>query len=149
MESTPSTPADVASTGTVTPTGVVDWEFRQGTVRHDEWQLYCKGLKVVQDALDRLIENPPATVTLPQVARLLEIVNKIGRIASGLGYDTVEQRVPENAEFMIEVDTILERVFTIPSEGRDGTPPPSACSVLGSRPSTLDASSESTTHEQN
>ena len=98
----------------------VDWEFRQTSVRADEWQLYCKGLKVVQDALDRLIENPPSAVTLPPVARLLEIVNKIGRIASGLGYDTVEQRVPENAAFMIEVDAILQRVFSKPSESIGG-----------------------------
>jgi hypothetical protein len=101
-----------------TPTAMaeVDWEFRQATVRRDEWNVYCKGLKVVDEALDRLLKNPPSEVTFPQVARLLEIVNKIGRIASGLGYDTVEQRVPENAEFMIEVDAILQRVFGKPSE---------------------------------
>jgi hypothetical protein len=111
---------DTPQNAVTSPTDLIpatpDWDFRQGSVRHDEWNLYRKGLKVVEDALDRLIENPPPSVTLPQVARLLEVVNKIGRIASGLGYDAVEHRVPENAAFMIEVDSILERVFAKPND---------------------------------
>lgn len=99
-----------------------DFEFRQSAVRRDEWDLYCKGLKVVRDAFDRLIENPPPSVTLPQVARLLEVVNKIGRIASGLGYDAVEHRVPQDAAFMIEVDAILDRVFAKPPNETEKLP---------------------------
>src|SRR5688572_31648540 len=122
-----SKPSDIALVAPILPSGdvastPVDWEFRQSSVRRDEWQLYCKGLKVVQDALDRLIENPPSAVTLPQVARLLEIVNKIGRIASGLGFDAVEHRVAENAEFMIEVDAILQRVFSKPADNASPLP---------------------------
>jgi len=115
------------------PTALVpfepDFEFRQSAVRRDEWDLYCKGLKVVRDAFDRLIENPPPSVTLPQVARLLEVVNKIGRIASGLGYDDVEHRVPQDAAFMIEVDAILDRVFTKPEEPKPTSSLPSCPSV--------------------
>jgi hypothetical protein len=111
-----------------------DWDLRQGSVRRDEWNLYRKGLKVVEGALDRLIENPPHVVTLPQVARLLEVVNKMGRIASGLGYDSIEHRVPEDAAFMLEVDTILERVFTKPAQevptARSEDPVPSVTSVV-------------------
>ena len=101
-------------------------DFRQASVRFDEWELYRTGIRVVKQAFDRLIENPPQDVTFTQVARLLEVVNRIGRLSSELGFDTTEQRLPENTEFMLEVDSILTRVFAI--EGRDGAPSPSASS---------------------
>src|SRR5688500_14566780 len=108
-------PSDNQSTSTELLVPVApDVEYQQSTVRRDEWNLYLKGLKVVDAALDRLLENPRAYTSLSQLARLLETVNRIRRGACGLGFDAIEHRVSENAEFMIEVDAILQRVFSKP-----------------------------------
>lgn len=107
MDSLPAPPPLDATTELVAP----EADVRQSTVRFDEWRLYRKGLQVVESALDRLLANPPRDITLPHVSRFLEVVNRLGRITSGLGYDAVEEHAPVNAHLMIEVDAILARIY--------------------------------------
>ncbi len=101
------------------PILTTDWESRQDSVRDQEWELYRKGLKIVDTSLQRLLENPPATITLAQVARLLEVVNDLGRAASGLGSETIHHRVPENTAFLRKARAILDRVFSEPDPDPD------------------------------
>jgi hypothetical protein len=72
-------------------------------------------LSVRRECLKRYRSGPNRAASLRDIARLLELASRLGRLSTGA--DSVGALSPyEDGALMLEVDAILERVFTQPPD---------------------------------
>jgi hypothetical protein len=62
------------------------------------------------------MERDKAFTSLADIARLLEVASKLGRMASGLATDSVEQATEVNVNFRAEVAAAVRKVYGEPVE---------------------------------
>jgi len=84
-------------------------------LRQEEWSLHEECLRAGRAALDRFtaLERP---ATLSEIARILELASKLGRLASGLATDHTEVSAEDSA-FTVQVDVALEKIYGAPLPG--------------------------------
>src|SRR5215831_11422536 len=61
----------------------VEWGKRQQEVRQEEWEMHTEAIRAGREALKRFYEKGKGA-TLGDIARMLELASKLGRLATGL-----------------------------------------------------------------
>ena len=91
----------------------VEWESREQQLRETEWQMHERAIAAAKRGLDAYMEREKVYANLADIARMLEIASKLGRLATGLG-DGEKRRGDETPTVRVEVTLALEKIYGEP-----------------------------------
>ena len=107
------------------------WESREQTLRETEWAMHERAIAAAKRGLDAYMEREKVYANLADIARMLEIASKLGRLATGLGTDGERAKADDFPALRVEVTVALEKIYSEPMPGEvvdvevvGGTPPP-------------------------
>ncbi len=91
----------------------VEWGQRQQSLREEEWTIHEECIRAAREALKRFYERGKGA-TLGDVARLLDLASKLGRLSSGLATDKTEVTGPDNGPIRVEFEEMLKKIYSEP-----------------------------------
>lgn len=94
-----------------------EWGRRQQELREREWSLHEKCIAAAERALAAFMEREKVYANLADIARMLEVASKLGRLATGMATDKTEVTGEDGAPVRIEVSLALEKIYGMPLPG--------------------------------
>ena len=93
-----------------------EWESREQKLRETEWAMHERAIAAAKRGLDAYMAREKVYANLADIARMLEIASKLGRLATGLGTDG-ERKREELPAVRVEVRVALEKIYGEPLPG--------------------------------
>jgi hypothetical protein len=87
-----------------------EWLTRQEKLREEEWSIHEECIRAGREALKRFHERGKGA-TLGDIARMLELASKIGRLATGMATDRTELTGEDGGPIRIEFEMMLQKVY--------------------------------------
>jgi hypothetical protein len=94
-----------------------EWETREQKLRETEWAMHERAIEAAKRGLDAYMEREKVYANLADIARMLEIASKLGRLATGLGTDGERGRGNDLPAVRVEVRVALEKIYGEPLPG--------------------------------
>ena len=94
-----------------------EWLKRQQELREQEWEMHEKCIEAGRRALRTFLAREEASASLADIARILEVASKLGRMASGLAIVHVEHTGEEGGPIRIELTAALNKIYGDPVRG--------------------------------
>ncbi len=88
-----------------------EWLKRQQDLREREWEMHEKCIAAAKKAFDAFMGREKVYANLADIARILEVASKLGRMASGLATETVEHTGEVDVNFRLEVEAAVKKVY--------------------------------------
>ncbi len=88
-----------------------EWLKRQTEVREREWRLHEKCIAAAEKALAAFMEREKVYANLGDIARILEVASKLGRLASGMATDKTEITGEDGGPIQIELTAALNKIY--------------------------------------
>ena len=88
-----------------------EWLKRQQDVREREWQMHEKCIAAAQRAFDAFMSREKVYANLADIARMLEVASKLGRLASGLATEKTEITGEDGGPIRLELEAALRKVY--------------------------------------
>ena len=98
-----------------------EWESREQKLRETEWAMHERAIAAAKKGLDAYMEREKVYANLADIARMLEIASKLGRLATGLG-DGAQRKGDELPAVRVEVTVALEKIYGEPIPGEVAAP---------------------------
>ncbi len=99
------------------------WEAREQQLRETEWAMHERAIAAAKRGLDEYMKREKVYANLADIARMLEIASKLGRLATGLGTDGERRKGDELPTMRVEVTVALEKIYGEPLPGEVAAPP--------------------------
>jgi hypothetical protein len=87
-----------------------EWEKRETQLRETEWSMHERAIAAAKRGLDAYMEKDKVYANLADIARMLEIASKLGRLATGLDKSNGEM-ANEPQALRVEVTVALEKIY--------------------------------------
>ena len=87
------------------------WESREQTLRETEWAMHERAIAAAKRGLDEYMKREKVYANLADIARMLEIASKLGRLATGLGTDGERGKPDDFPALRVEVTVALEKIY--------------------------------------
>ena len=87
-----------------------EWEKRETQLRETEWSMHERAIAAAKRGLDAYMEKEKVYANLADIARMLEIASKLGRLATGLDKSNGET-ADEPQTLRVEVTVALEKIY--------------------------------------
>ena len=100
-----------------------EWESREQRLRETEWAMHEAAIAAAKKGLAAYMEKDKVYANLADIARMLEIASKLGRLATGLGTDGDGRKADELPAMRVEVTVALEKIYGEPIPGEVAAPP--------------------------
>ena len=94
-----------------------EWEARKQKLRETEWEYHERAIAAAKRGLDAYMEREKVYANLADIARMLEIASKLGRLATGLGTDGDRRKGDDLPAVRVEVTVALEKIYGEPLPG--------------------------------
>jgi hypothetical protein len=94
-----------------------EWSSREQKLRETEWEMHEKAIAAAKKGLDAYMERDKVYANLADIARMLEIASKLGRLATGLGTDGERSKGDDLPGLRVEVTVALEKIYGEPLPG--------------------------------
>ena len=94
-----------------------EWEGREQKLRETEWAMHERAIAAAQRGLDAYMAREKVYANLSDIARMLEIASKLGRLATGLGTNGERMNGDELPAVRVEVTVALEKIYGEPLPG--------------------------------
>jgi len=89
-----------------------EWEKRETQLRETEWSMHEAAIAAAKRGLDEYQKKEKIHANLADIARMLEIASKLGRLATGLDKSNGEQRGGDDLPGLrVEVNIALEKIY--------------------------------------
>jgi 2-polyprenyl-3-methyl-5-hydroxy-6-metoxy-1,4-benzoquinol methylase len=88
-----------------------EWGKRQQQLRETEWQMHEKCIAAAKKAFAKFMERENIYANLADIARILEVASKLGRLASGMATDKTEVTGEDGGPIMLEIEVALRKVY--------------------------------------
>jgi len=89
-----------------------EWEKRETQLRETEWSMHEAAIAAAKRGLAAYMEKDKVYANLADIARMLEIASKLGRLATGLDKSNGEQRDGDDLPGLrVEVTVALEKIY--------------------------------------
>ncbi|MGZ4963569.1 MAG: hypothetical protein ACXWBP_04655 [Limisphaerales bacterium] len=88
-----------------------EWEGREQKLRETEWAMHERAIAAAQRGLDAYMAREKVYANLADIARMLEIASKLGRLATGLGTNGERDNGDELPTVRVEVTVALEKIY--------------------------------------
>jgi len=92
------------------------WEKREQDLRETEWAMHEAAIAAAKRGLAAYMEKDKVYANLADIARMLEIASKLGRLATGLDKSNGETS-DEPLTMRVEVTVALEKIYGEPLPG--------------------------------
>ena len=96
-----------------------EWEVREQKLRETEWAMHEAAIAAAKKGLAAYMEREKVYANLADIARMLEIASKLGRLATGLG-DGEHRNGNDLPAMRVEVTVALEKIYGQPEVLPDG-----------------------------
>jgi len=93
-----------------------EWESREQKLRETEWAMHEAAIAAAKKGLAAYMDREKVYANLADIARMLEIASKLGRLATGLG-DGDGRKADELPAMRVEVTVALEKIYGEPIPG--------------------------------
>jgi len=93
------------------------WEARTQQLRETEWAMHEQAIAAAKRGLDEYLKREKVYANLADIARMLEIASKLGRLATGLGTDGERRKGDDLPTVRVEVTVALEKIYGEPLPG--------------------------------
>ena len=93
-----------------------EWASREQKLRETEWLMHEQAIAAAKRGLDAFMEREKVFANLADIARMLEIASKLGRLATGLSTEG-ERRTGDLPLVRVEVTVALEKIYGEPIPG--------------------------------
>jgi hypothetical protein len=93
-----------------------EWSQREQALRETEWAMHERAIAAAKRGLDAYMKKETVYANLADIARMLEIASKLGRLATGLG-DGEKRKGDELPSVRVEVTLALEKIYGEPLQG--------------------------------
>jgi len=90
------------------------WESREQALKETEWAMHERAIAAAKRGLDAYMDREKVYANLADIARMLEIASKLGRLATGLGTDGERRKGDELPAVRVEVTVALEKIYGEP-----------------------------------
>jgi hypothetical protein len=87
-----------------------EWEKRETQLRETEWSMHERAIAAAKRGLDAYMDKDKVYANLADIARMLEIASKLGRLATGLDKSNGET-ADEPQTLRVEVTVALEKIY--------------------------------------
>jgi hypothetical protein len=87
-----------------------EWEKRETQLRETEWAMHERAIAAAKRGLDAYMDKDKVYANLADIARMLEIASKLGRLATGLDKSNGEM-ADEPQALRVEVTVALEKIY--------------------------------------
>ncbi len=94
-----------------------EWEGREQKLRETEWAMHERAIAAAQRGLDAYMAREKVYANLSDIARMLEVASKLGRLATGLGTNGERMNGDELPTVRVEVTVALEKIYGEPLPG--------------------------------
>ena len=105
------------ATETLRVSKAAEWEIREQALRETEWAMHERAIEAAKRGLDAYMAREKVYANLADIARMLEIASKLGRLATGLGTDGERGKPDEFPTLRVEVTVALEKIYSEPLPG--------------------------------
>jgi hypothetical protein len=95
---------------------------RQQKLVEAEWDMHERAIAAAKRGLDAYMEREKVYANLADIARMIEIASKMGRLASGMATDKTEVTGDDGAPIKVEFALALKKVYGQPAAGRTTEP---------------------------
>lgn len=96
------------------------WEARKQQLRETEWAMHERAIAAAKRGLDEYMKREKVYANLADIARMLEIASKLGRLATGLGTDGERRNGDDLPAVRVEVTVALEKIYGAEIPPADG-----------------------------
>ncbi|MEI6078767.1 MAG: hypothetical protein WCS94_24545 [Verrucomicrobiota bacterium] len=93
-----------------------EWSSREQKLRETEWAMHEAAIAAAKKGLAAYMEREKVYANLADIARMLEIASKLGRLATGLG-DGERRNGDDLPAMRVEVTVALEKIYGEPLPG--------------------------------
>lgn len=97
------------------------WEAREQKLKETEWEMHERAIAAAKRGLDAYMEREKVYANLADIARMLEIASKLGRLATGLG-DGDGRKGDDLSAVRVEVTVALEKIYGQTESGLNSPP---------------------------
>jgi hypothetical protein len=94
-----------------------EWESREQKLRETEWAMHEAAIAAAKKGLAAYMEREKVYANLADIARMLEIASKLGRLATGLGTEGERRGGDDLPGLRVEVTVALEKIYSEPLPG--------------------------------
>jgi len=88
-----------------------EWLTRQQTLRETEWEMHEKCIAAARRGLEAYLEREKVYANLSDIARMLEIASKLGRLATGMPTDKTEITGEDGGPIRVEISAALDKIY--------------------------------------
>lgn len=88
-----------------------EWAKRQDEVRQGEWEMHEKCIEAAKKVFDAFMAREKVYANLADIARMLEVASKLGRLASGLATEKTEVTGEDGGAIRVEFEAALKKVY--------------------------------------
>ncbi len=88
-----------------------EWLTRQEKIREREWSMHEKCLAAAERALTSFMEREKVYANLADIARILEVASKLGRLACGMATDKTEITGEDGGPIQVELSAALDKIY--------------------------------------
>ena len=110
-----------------------EWLTRQEKIRDREWSMHEKCLAAAERALASFMEREKVYANLSDIARILEVASKLGRLAAGMATDKTEITGEDGGPIRVELSAALSKIYGDVVDVECTSPRPSPQSGEGER----------------
>ena len=94
-----------------------EWASREQKLRETEWAMHEAAIAAAKKGLAAYMEREKVYANLADIARMLEIASKLGRLATGLDTDGDGRNGDDLPTMRVEVTVALEKIYGEPIPG--------------------------------
>lgn len=87
------------------------WLTRQTALREREWAVHEKCLLAAERALNQFLEAPKVFANLSDIARILEVASRLGRLSSGMPTEKTEVTGEGGGPIRVELSAALSKIY--------------------------------------
>ncbi len=88
-----------------------EWLTRQQMIREREWEMHEKCIEAARRGLKAFMEREKVYANLSDIARILEVASRLGRLASGMPTDKTELTGEDGGPLRIELSAALSKIY--------------------------------------
>lgn len=93
-----------------------EWKRREKQLKETEWSMHEAAIAAARRGLDSYLTREKVYANLTDIARILEVASKLGRLATGLGMGD-EPRESELPAVRVEFNLALDKIYSQPLPG--------------------------------
>ena len=112
------------ATGGLVRAKASEWLARQQSLREAEWDMHEKCIAAARRGLDAYMEREKVYANLADIARMVEVASKMGRLASGMATDKTEVTGDDGGAIKVEFALALKKVYGV------ATPPANDAEII-------------------